>query len=238
MELASGNQLLFRDRERANEALERALELYTQLQSKGESHPMLLDRARLGAAQAQESLGQLSQAAELYTELGNTAGEKALAELARSRAEQLKLADTRRFYNWFAKQDPASALDQFMTPPRQAQLPDDLGTLSDRPDLSFPGFDPSADDAQPDDASKPDAKTTEPQTTEPQTTEPQTTEPGAQEQGADGAGAQDQVPEAPPLDEGATLPQEDSDAGTQRPDPQPAEEESPNVSAGPDQPSP
>ncbi len=147
--LAEGNRSLFRDRDMAEQSLRSALDMYVALESKAQGDAMLLDRVRLGIAQANESLNESKEAQKYYKVVINTASEQVLRDLAQNKLDDLVRPDSRKFAMWFSKQDPLTAMQDFLSSQRQARLPDDLEDLSDRPDLGFPGFSPEPEQDEP-----------------------------------------------------------------------------------------
>ena len=135
-ELASGTDLLFRQREQAQESLESAVDKYLRV-SQQATHPMLERRARFNIAQAYESLNNLDNAKEAYKVVVDTWPDSVLGKEAQRRLDDLNDPATEDFYTWFFESSPIIA----QTPPVSASpqptrsIYDDL---PDDPDLSLP----------------------------------------------------------------------------------------------------
>ena len=71
------------------------------------SNPMLLDVARFGLAQAYETLSELDDARKYYQLVVDTKSGSPLEETAKKRLETLAKPDVEKWYNWFARQEPA-----------------------------------------------------------------------------------------------------------------------------------
>ena len=135
-QLASGTDLLFRQRERAQESLESAVEKYLRV-SRQATHPILQRRARFNLAQAYESLNHLDDAKEAYKEVVDTWPDSVLGKEAQRRLDDLNDPATEGFYAWFFESSPIIVDTRPVSaPPQPARsMYDDL---PDDPDLSLP----------------------------------------------------------------------------------------------------
>lgn len=107
--LAQGVQMMFSDRAEAETNIDKAKGLYKQVLDNKltKSNPMLLERARFGLAQAYETLSELDDARKYYQLVVDTSSGSPLEETAKKRLETLAKPDVEKWYNWFARQEPA-----------------------------------------------------------------------------------------------------------------------------------
>ncbi len=105
--LLEGCELLFQNKAKALEALNKAILLYKRPELENGS-PMLQERARFGLARAEECKDDLKEAARLYEEVAkNPRG--AYAAEAKERISDLNNRETRQMYDDFAKFTPQPA---------------------------------------------------------------------------------------------------------------------------------
>lgn len=109
--LAEGAELAFVDKEGSRQRLEAAANEYRTIlgQRPGD---LLAERATLGLAKANETLGQLDAARDGYLALAKDHPASPLADIAAAHATALDDARTRDFYSWFTAWNPPAA-----TPP-------------------------------------------------------------------------------------------------------------------------
>ena len=153
MNLDEGSNLLFRDRPRALDKLNSAVEEYGTVLKEAKESAVLV-RASYGQARAQEGLGQLKEARESYSAIVSRWPTNALAEVAQARIKDLDNSDTKEFYDWFRKQNPGkSMLDQ---PGKPGEKPNfDLNTLNPHSKSPFPDEHEHDGPALPDDGQTP-----------------------------------------------------------------------------------
>lgn len=133
LDLESGVQKLFRDRDEAMRDLDRAIEHYRAVEKQAAPYPELLARCRYGLAQALEAQGELSEARSKYEEVAKANANSALGKMAERRLKGIKGDHMADFYTWFAKQTPPPP----GKPGGTGLPPLNLDDLPDRPDLSF-----------------------------------------------------------------------------------------------------
>jgi predicted negative regulator of RcsB-dependent stress response len=186
VELADGISLLFVDKNQAEKKIKSAIGHYEAVRGKADE-PLLKARILFGLARAQESLGDLKEAAKTYEALVDLKG--SYQHLAEERVAALSRDSTHDFYAWFAKEEPVRTSSSLPGSPgdrlpfdASGLVPDDL-RLTDPDNLfklpsldgpALPSFtsefgtrteskDKSAtDDANKDDGAKTDDKTAPP----------------------------------------------------------------------------
>ena len=113
LELGQGISELFRDKQQAAERLKGAEEAYEAVIASYQE-PMLLKRAMLGLAKAQESQQNLEGAKQNYGAIISRWGadqedadqEDQVVRIARSRLASLDSPNAEQWYAWFAQQEP------------------------------------------------------------------------------------------------------------------------------------
>ncbi|MEM9827404.1 MAG: tetratricopeptide repeat protein [Planctomycetota bacterium] len=132
--LAKGVNDLFSDRETGLEQIEDALKSYQKaVNFSGDS--VLVSRAHLGIAKANEAKGDVEAAIAAYEKLVPVAESDAVREFAEDRIVKFQRPDTKQFMAWFNEQD--------FSPPKPTEplgLPG-LGGLPGEPDLGLPPLD-------------------------------------------------------------------------------------------------
>lgn len=135
--LAQGCNLLFINRATANQALNKAVELYQKVREQNKS-PALRAQAAFGVARAYESQGKLEAAVKVYAEVTADWPDTVFAQMSQQRLEDLKRDFTRAMYDQFALYDPKPVFSQ---PPGEKpdfdKLPEESpiftpGTLDER----------------------------------------------------------------------------------------------------------
>lgn len=136
LRLAHGCNLLFVNKHTGQQELRKAIQHYQAiLESAGQ--PELRERAVFGLGRAYEAMGDLSKASEQYQRVAQDWPDGAFATIASRRVEDLKRAETRRWYDQrWAKFDPKPAYAA--GPAKQPSF--DLNTLPDEP-VFTPKFD-------------------------------------------------------------------------------------------------
>lgn len=102
--LMRGCNLLFVDKALAQQELNKAIELYSDLE-RGYV-PELVERAKFGLARAKEAKRELEEAAEYYEDLANPAKMTTFATAARERLAELNREEIKRMYDDFRQFDP------------------------------------------------------------------------------------------------------------------------------------
>lgn len=142
LKLAEGIGDLYTNRDNAKRNLAQAEQNYLAVHSVAKEK-ILRERAWFGLGQTYESLAEIDKAKEFYGKLVSSAPTTALGKEAKRRSDALGDAATAKWYNWFANQTPRPpAIPGMPGDFGLPNLPSDLGNLSDRPDLSLPGFAP------------------------------------------------------------------------------------------------
>ena len=109
--LEQGIRELFRDKQQAAERLKGAEEAYEAVIASYQE-PMLVKRAMLGLAKAQESQQNLDGAKQNYEEIVNRWGadqEDQVVLIAKSRLESINSPNAEQWYAWFAQQEPPTS---------------------------------------------------------------------------------------------------------------------------------
>ncbi len=104
--LSEGTNSAFSNREKSQERLRTAVELYSQVVAE-RPQGMLAERAVFGLAKSRESLGEIDEAIRGYQAVSTDFPSGALASLSARRADSLKGDDARNWYEWFAAQEVA-----------------------------------------------------------------------------------------------------------------------------------
>ena len=152
LHLATGAELLMRNRELGMERLTQARDSYQAAFDRAESD-MLRKRALLGMAQAQEALSDFDEAAETYNNFLEKWPEGALAEVAQDRLRLLENPSTQEFYVWLLEQKPRipvqpNASGQSVRPAPQQGTTFSSGLLNSGgltpPESTGPAADPNA----------------------------------------------------------------------------------------------
>ncbi|HTM55971.1 MAG TPA: tetratricopeptide repeat protein [Pirellulales bacterium] len=106
IELDDGTNRLFSDKAAAKDELRRVIDAYQAVLFESDE-PSLRQRAMYGLARAREGLGQeLTKAREEYQSLAERWPDSPYAAPALERAKDLERAETKQFYDWFAKYEP------------------------------------------------------------------------------------------------------------------------------------
>ncbi len=127
---AQGEVHSFSDRAQAKRELQTAVDSYSSVANQ-RAYPLLAQRAPLGKARAQESLDEQEDARKSYQALADEDGSP-YQEEAKRRLADLSRDSTKRFYDWFAQQNPS---------PRSPFSP---GAPGLPPDFDFKSFDPNS----------------------------------------------------------------------------------------------
>jgi len=102
--LMRGCNLLFVDKALAQQELNKAVELYSDLER---GHvPELVERAKFGLARAKEAKRELEEAVEYYEDLAQNAKTATFAAAARERLAELNRPEIKRVYDDFRQFDP------------------------------------------------------------------------------------------------------------------------------------
>jgi hypothetical protein len=142
LKLAEGIGDLYTNRDNAKKNLTEAERNYLAVDHAAKEK-ILRERAWFGLGQTYESLAEVEKAKEFYGKLVSSAPTSALGKEAKRRSDALGDAATVKWYNWFANQTPRPpAIPGIPGDLGLPDLPSDLGSLSDRPDLSLPGLPP------------------------------------------------------------------------------------------------
>lgn len=138
IKLATGAGLLYSDREEAEDSLKDAEDLFLAVEAGAAGDPMLVQRARMGLAQVYESLFKVERAQEYYEKVAESAPDSAFGKMAQRRIAQLSDPSLQRWYAWFERQEPVAPGGATGSAGDGPSVSDDLDTLPDRPNLSFP----------------------------------------------------------------------------------------------------
>ncbi len=130
LELSTGIQTLYRDREQALDQLNEAKSALEAALA-ASADPLLRSRAQLGIARAEESLGNFEAAVAAYEQVAAIGESEAVVKQARQRIAALDDPETKQFLTWFDDQDFAPA-DPSLPP----SLPG-VDSLPDIPDFSL-----------------------------------------------------------------------------------------------------
>jgi hypothetical protein len=103
--LMTGVRETFRDRAQANTELNKAITNYESVRAEAR-HELLKQRAHFGLGRSHEALSKLAEAERNYQAVVDGWPNSAMAVAAQSRLDDLALARTREFYDWFAQQTP------------------------------------------------------------------------------------------------------------------------------------
>lgn len=143
--LREGSRDLFTNRKQGTDSIRKAIKLWEKVKDSSISELQL--SAKLGLAEAHESLGELDAAVKYYQAVADVPGasddqKKRLNE----RIAYLKSADAKSFYDWFAKLDPKPTAPPVFSgdlglPPTTPSISLDPGKL---PDFSNPSIAPSS----------------------------------------------------------------------------------------------
>ncbi len=133
--LTSGAQKMFENRDEAKTDLKDAEKHFKDVEQGATSNPELVRRARFGLARVYETMCEIPKATDYYKQVAQAAPDSAIGKLAESRYNELTEESVEKWYNWFARQEPA--------PPAPAggaglEPLGDLEDLPERPDLSTP----------------------------------------------------------------------------------------------------
>ncbi len=137
LKLAKGSGELFTDRTEAKKSLREAEQNYLAIEKDATAYPLLVERARFGLAQVYEGFSEVAKAQKYYEKVATDKPSSALAKAAQHRAEQLADTSAESWYNWFGRQTPVA---RRTAPPGKVgpDVPGDLDSLSDKPDLKLP----------------------------------------------------------------------------------------------------
>lgn len=107
IKLSGGVADLFRNRDAAPKQLEEAATLYAEVRKSAKANQReLAERALIGQARAQESLGKVEEALKLYREFAEKYAESPYLQDAEWRIRDLERQSTKKFYDWFATYTP------------------------------------------------------------------------------------------------------------------------------------
>lgn len=139
----NGVEALFRDRPEGNDLIRSAAENYEAVLANARPE-LLRQQATMGLARARESLGELDEARRLYGQLLERWPDSAFAIDAERRIADLERSPTKRFYDWFARQDPRPQMESGTFPGTPFGDP---GSLLDQPPSRLLDFDDMDDSA-------------------------------------------------------------------------------------------
>lgn len=111
LELSSGTNRLFTDRTLGRDQLREAKQRYDALILET-SDPTISQRATYGLARTTEALGELAAARASYEKLVKDWPDGPFKSAAEARLKDLERADTKDFYDWFAKYEPPKPLSK------------------------------------------------------------------------------------------------------------------------------
>jgi hypothetical protein len=135
--LEEGSMLIFSERELAEDKLKVALELYEKVIAEAAKDPMLVTRARYGAARTSECLFKVDAAIEFYQQIVDSPmGMSALGKAAVDKIEQLKKPETKDWYKWYATTEPPKPV---LNSPGRSGL-GAMPELPKFPDIDIPGL--------------------------------------------------------------------------------------------------
>jgi hypothetical protein len=202
--LNEGVELRFKDWGKAEVELRAAIESYRAAMNSSE--PLVQQRAALGLAQTYETQQELDKAREHYQAVADQWPDTIYGDLASKRLADLNSQPTKKFYDWFAGQEPKPPLEgEGLAPGTQIPFELDSGDAKpagEKPQSSGPPpVTPGA--AQPIEEEPPTSTDEPASATEPaESTEPAAGEPGDEEGSGKEESAGDQPPATP--DEPAT----------------------------------
>ncbi|MFO1065350.1 MAG: hypothetical protein U0892_15905 [Pirellulales bacterium] len=146
-QLLAGLDLIYTDRDQAEEKINSAIKSYESLVATTLDME-LKDRATMGLAQAYEGLGKLDEAAKYYQQVSESKVLPAVATTATERLAWIRSPQAKEFYTWFSSTKPK--------PDAPPIIPSDLTQPPKSPDISL----------------SPNVNVTLPQSTPPTTTTP------------------------------------------------------------------
>jgi predicted negative regulator of RcsB-dependent stress response len=126
VELADGISLLFVDKNLAEKKIKGAIGHYEAVREKSDDQ-LLKSRILFGLARAQESLGDLKEAAKTYEALVDLKGP--YRQLAEDRVAALSRDSTHDFYAWFAAEEPVRVPSSSLPGSPGDRLPFDASSL-------------------------------------------------------------------------------------------------------------
>ncbi|MBC8875210.1 MAG: hypothetical protein H8E44_37790 [Planctomycetes bacterium] len=139
IKLAMGTRQIFTDRDEAEESLKDAEEHFLAVEKDATGHPQLVQRAKYGLAQVNESLCKIDKARTYYDEVAKLAPDSALGKSAKRRHDRLANKSVEGWYAWFERQESSMPPMPPGGPMGGPDVSDDLDMLPARPDISFPG---------------------------------------------------------------------------------------------------
>lgn len=125
--LEKGLDQIYVNKSEGEAQIKLAIEQFEEVSSS--DNPELRAKALMGLAQANESLGNVEEAAGFYEEVGKVASQPRILALASERRNFLDSDTGKEFYAWFKKQDPK--------PDAPIELPDNLMQPPSGPDIDF-----------------------------------------------------------------------------------------------------
>lgn len=115
--LITGVSDLFSNRVEAQKALDDALKLYTNARGTATREQRdLAERALLGQARSEEALGKVNDAIKSYQLFAQTYADSPYLIEVEWRLKSLESPETKKFYDWFAKYQPAPSADSNLAP--------------------------------------------------------------------------------------------------------------------------
>lgn len=142
LQLAKGVGLMFRDRDEAKDVLDEAEQHYlAAVEGGAEDDPWLMERTQYGLGQVCEARSEVEKAIGYYQAAAAIDADSVIGKAAQKRADLLADSDVAGWYNWFDRQEPPTPGDMPGGSGLGPNLPGNLESLPDRPDLSFPGSD-------------------------------------------------------------------------------------------------
>lgn len=135
MNLARGSGLMFSDREKAKEHLDKAEAYFKRVES-GTQDTMLVSRARLGLGKVYESLARPKDALKYYEMVAEAQQGTAIGTAAERSAARMRDSRNVELLAWFAKEEPKRPAGM-SGPGMMPGMPDDL---PEQPDISVPGL--------------------------------------------------------------------------------------------------
>lgn len=178
MNVSRGAGLMFSDRERAKDHLDKADAFYKQVEA-GAKDTALVARARLGLGKVYESLCKPEEALRYYQMVAASEKDSAIGKVAQRAAQRMEDPRQVELLAWFATQEPKRPAP--LTGPGGG-LPGLPNDLPDRPDISPPsGLDLDIGTGAPEapGPSLPQPGTTTPEETKPEEAKPDKPQPDA-----------------------------------------------------------
>jgi tetratricopeptide (TPR) repeat protein len=134
--LRTGCDQLFVNKDKAELALDKAIQLYQKTLAQSGS-PQVSEQATFGLARAYESEGKLTEATKSYEDMLKNWPKGAFVSEANDALARLGKQSTKAWYDRFARFDPKPAAAQSSTPSKGAKSP--LDTIPEEAPLFEPG---------------------------------------------------------------------------------------------------